>query len=82
MYAEVQTRIPIECASYKCPKCHGTESLVYRVKRIDAKGIEFRFEAEISCVAYQSKKTLKTTLKNLLAIKKIEIELTGIAIER
>jgi rubrerythrin len=82
MYQAVQTSIPIECAHYKCPKCHGTDSLVYHVKRIDARGLEFKFEAEISCNTCKSKKTFAKALKNILSIKKIEIKLTGISIER
>ncbi len=82
MYDAVQTAIPIECGSYSCPDCGEIQRLEYKVQKIDASGNEFSFEAEISCSRCHKKKTLVEVLKEFFRIKKLEIKLTGISVER
>lgn len=82
MYDAVLATIPIECASYTCPDCGGTQSLKYNVQRVEAKGSEFTFQAEITCSKCSKKKSLIETLKNVLNLRKLEVKLTGITIER
>jgi hypothetical protein len=52
------------------------------VQKIDVAGIQLSFEAEISCTKCRRKRAFMQTLKNLLNIKKLEIKLTGISVER
>jgi 5-methylcytosine-specific restriction endonuclease McrA len=82
MYDAVQISIPIECKSYPCPDCGELQSLKYKVQKIDANGNEFSFEAEISCTKCHKKKTFIEVLKELLKLKKLEVKLTGISVER
>jgi len=82
MFDAVRSEIPIECQSYPCPKCGGSQDLDYKVQKIDAQGNEFSFQAEICCRKCQRKKTFVQTLKELFKLKKLEIKLTGISIER
>jgi len=82
MFEAVRAEIPIECHSYPCPKCGGLQDLDYKVQKIDAQGNEFSFKAEIRCRKCQRKKTFVQILKELFKLKKLEIKLTGISIER
>jgi hypothetical protein len=82
MYQAVRRGIPIECEGFDCPKCGLSQALTYNVQRIDAHGSEFSFEATISCGTCHKKRTFVRILKNLLKLKKIEIKLTGISLER
>jgi rubrerythrin len=82
MYNALQKAIPIECQSYNCPECGDRQNLQYKVQRIDAHGIDFSFEAEISCPKCHKKKTFVEVLKNIFKIKKLELKATGISFER
>lgn len=82
MYNVIRTTIPIECASYACPDCGGKQNLKYNIQKIEARGSEFNFWAEITCSKCHKKKSLVETLKDFLGIKKLEVKLTGICIER
>lgn len=82
MYEAVKTLIPIECHAYACPRCSDRQSLTFDVKRIDAKGSEFTFEVEIFCRKCNNRRSFVQILKSLLQIKKLEVKLTGITVER
>lgn len=82
IYDAVRTEIPIECKSYTCPECGELQDLKYKINKIEAQGSEFSFEAEISCLRCNRKKTFVQVLKELFKIKKLEIKLTGISLER
>jgi hypothetical protein len=82
MLSFVHQSIPIECAEYDCPTCHKRETLTYRVNRIDTRKNDFTFEAEIVCKKCKTKHRFIEALGFLGRIKKIEIKLTGITIER
>jgi 5-methylcytosine-specific restriction endonuclease McrA len=82
MYQAVQKTIPIECGSYPCPTCGEMQNLTYKVQRIDTNGREFSFEAEISCSRCHKKKTFVEVLKDLFKLKKLEVKLSGISVER
>lgn len=82
IYTAVKTAIPIECYSYSCPTCNETLNLEYKVCKIEPDNNDFSFEAEIFCKKCHGKTALAQVLKKILNIKKIEIKLTGITIER
>lgn len=82
MYTTVEKMIPIECDSYLCPSCNEASNLEYKVCKIERDNHEFTFNAEIFCKKCHKKNHLTQALKRILNIKKIEIKLTGITIER
>lgn len=84
MYTAVNRMIPIECDSYLCPTCNESSNLeynVYKIERVQDSN-DFTFKANITCKKCHNKKTLTKVIKKILNIKKIEIKLTGITIER
>jgi hypothetical protein len=82
MFNAVRYRIPIECGSFDCPTCHRYENLQYRVTQIDAAGRDFTFEADIVCRSCSTQRTIFHALKNILTIKKLEVKVDGISVER
>jgi RecJ-like exonuclease len=78
----VRTEIPIECHSYACPKCGRSQNLKYKIKKIDAQGNNFSFEAEIYCPTCGWKKSFAQALKSIFRLKKLEIKVTGVSLER
>ncbi|AYH01147.1 hypothetical protein C5E19_08935 [Pectobacterium parmentieri] len=82
MHTAVKKVIPIECDSYLCPNCNEASNLEYQVLKIDRKDNEFTFKAEILCKKCHKKNDLISSLKKALNIKKIEITINGIKVER
>ncbi|EAA5198680.1 hypothetical protein B1L79_12790 [Salmonella enterica subsp. enterica serovar Dublin] len=82
MYTSTETMIPIECDSYLCPSCNDATNLEYKVCKIERNENDFTFEADISCKKCHKTNKISHALKRFLNIKKIEIKMTGIIIER
>ncbi len=74
--------IPIECHSYHCPKCGQSDSLEYKVQKIEASGNDFLFEAQINCKKCGKKSFFHSVLKNILDLVKIELSPAGITIKK
>ena len=55
MYDAVVYAIPTECQAYRCTTCDESESLEYRVTKIDANGLDFPFEGTIICARCRKK---------------------------
>ena len=51
VYAELHDRIPVECAEYPCPKCNKSDSLEYRIERIELAEQGHVFVASVECEA-------------------------------
>ena len=82
MFEALEARIPIECKNLACPDCGEIQDLKYQVRKIDSNGESFSFEAEIHCPKCKRKKSLVKALSELFKLKKLEVKLTGISIER
>lgn len=82
MYTAAETMIPIECDSYLCPSCNDAANLEYKVCKIERNENDFTFEAEIFCKKCHKTNKFSHALKRFLNIKKVEIKITGITIER
>ncbi|MBN6367479.1 hypothetical protein JZL89_19185 [Providencia rettgeri] len=82
IYTSVSKIIPIECDSYSCPNCNESSHLEYKVCEIERNNDDFTFNAEILCKKCHNKNHFTQALKKILNIKKVEIKLTGITIER
>lgn len=82
MYTAAEELIPIECDSYLCPSCNDAENLEYKVCKIERDKNNFTFEAEISCKKCHMKNSFSRALTKIFNIKKIEIKITGVTIER
>lgn len=82
MYQTLLYAIPIECASFPCPKCHQLQNLEFKVHHIQVEKDYFEFEAEISCKKCGNKKSLKKALKKVMDVLKITVGPNGVTVSK
>ncbi|MCL6589385.1 MAG: hypothetical protein K6U80_05455 [Firmicutes bacterium] len=71
--------IPIECATYDCPKCGQPDSLHYEVHDIKRLGDDsFKFAVAITCTGCKTKNIVKGAISDLYNTDRVYIGPTGI----
>jgi len=81
-YSALHRVIPIECAEFACPKCHRSESLDYRVERIELVDERYVFVASIECTKCHHRSLLRRLLDQLDRITKVKVAVDGVEFER
>lgn len=81
-YSAILEAIPVHLGRFECPKCGSSESISYKVDRLDCSNVfEFDFEVRIVCDKCRKKKTLSTVLKNILKVVRIEVGPSGVTVK-
>jgi uncharacterized Zn finger protein len=80
-YSQIVQYIPIECASFPCPRCGPSSKLTPEILNITRAEGSYSFVALLKCDACSKQRRLSKVLGGLAKITKVKVGPTGVEVE-